>query len=84
MKSNYIILPLLCISMAATAQDHNHGHYNHVHPDDSTDVFFKHLQLNEVVVTGAVFAALSECSQITTVRIFAVGVAISTAEVRER
>ena len=52
MKSISIILPLLCISMAATAQDHNHGHYNHVHPDDSTDVFFKHLQLNEVVVTG--------------------------------
>jgi iron complex outermembrane receptor protein len=37
--------------MTATAQDH-HKHYNHVHPSDSTDVFYRHLKLNELVVTG--------------------------------
>ena len=33
------------------AQEHKH-HYNHEHPSDSTDVFFRHLKLNELVVTG--------------------------------
>ena len=37
--------------MAVAAQDHKH-HYNHEHPSDSTDVFFRHLKLNELVVTG--------------------------------
>lgn len=51
MKKTYFILSLLCISMSVTAQDH-HKHYGHVHPSDSTDVFFRHLKLNELVVTG--------------------------------
>ena len=38
--------------MAATAQEHHKHHYNHEHPDDSTDVFFRHLKLNELTVTG--------------------------------
>ena len=33
------------------AQEHHH-HYNHEHPSDSTDVFYRHLKLNDVVVTG--------------------------------
>lgn len=51
MKKTYFILSLLWICMTATAQDH-HKHYNHVHPSDSTDVFYRHLKLNELVVTG--------------------------------
>jgi len=43
MKKTIILLSLLGVCLAATAQDHN---------IDSTDVFFGHLQLNEIVVTG--------------------------------
>ena len=49
MKSTYIILPLLCICMAVAAQDDVKIHQ---HAEDSTDVFFRHLNLNEVTVTG--------------------------------
>ena len=42
MKPTRIILSLLLVSATATAQ----------HTTDSTDVFYKHLQLNEVTVTG--------------------------------
>ena len=54
MKRIFFILALLCIGMAVTAQEHhNHQHhYNHEHPQDSTDVFYRHLKLNELVVTG--------------------------------
>ena len=53
MKKIYLILSLLCLGMTVTAQDeHKHNHHNHVHPNDSTDVFYKHLKLNELVVTG--------------------------------
>ena len=51
MKKTIFILSLLCIGMTLTAQDH-HKHHSHVHPSDSTDVFFRHLKLNELVVTG--------------------------------
>lgn len=51
MKKIYFILSLLWICTAVTAQEHKH-HYNHEHPSDSTDVFFRHLKLNELVVTG--------------------------------
>ena len=51
MKKLFFILSLLWICTAATAQDHKH-HYNHEHPSDSTDVFYRHLKLNELVVTG--------------------------------
>ena len=51
MKKTYFILSLLWICMAVTAQEHKH-HYNHEHPSDSTDVFFRHLKLNELTVTG--------------------------------
>ncbi|MBQ8949132.1 MAG: TonB-dependent receptor [Prevotella sp.] len=51
MKTSYIILPLLCISMTVAAQE-THKHHHHEHPSDSTDVFFRHLKLNELVVTG--------------------------------
>ena len=53
MKKISFILLLLWISYAVAAQEHNH-HQNHEHPNDSTDVFFRHLKLNEVVVTGVV------------------------------
>ena len=43
MKKTIIVLSLLSVWMAATAQES--------HPD-STDVFFKHLELKEIVVTG--------------------------------
>lgn len=51
MKKLYFILSLLWICTAVAAQEHKH-HYNHEHPSDSTDVFFRHLKLNELVVTG--------------------------------
>ena len=47
MKTRYIILPLLCICTAMAAQNNRHNH-----GEDSTDVFFRHLNLNEVTVTG--------------------------------
>lgn len=43
MKKTIIVLSLLSVCVAATAQENI---------PDSTDVFYKHLQLNEVVVTG--------------------------------
>ena len=46
MKAKYIILPLLCLCAAVAAQE------NHHHAEDSTDVFFRHMQLNELTVTG--------------------------------
>ena len=51
MKKISFILSLLWICTAASAQEHKH-HYNHEHPSDSTDVFYRHLKLNDVVVTG--------------------------------
>ena len=52
MKKIYFILSLLWICMATAAQEHHKHHYNHEHPLDSTDVFYRHLKLNEMVVTG--------------------------------
>ncbi len=57
MKTIYTILSLLCICTAVAAQD-NHDkqlttdQIHHHHAEDSTDVFFRHLQLNELTVTG--------------------------------
>jgi iron complex outermembrane receptor protein len=48
MKTRHIILPLLCICTATAAQNNSEHH----HAEDSTDVFFNHLQLNELTVTG--------------------------------
>ena len=47
MKTRYIVLPLLLLSTAMAAQD-----IGHQHAEDTTDVFFRHLQLNELTVTG--------------------------------
>ena len=47
MKTKYIVLPLLCLSTAMAAQESKHHH-----SEDSTDVFYRHLQLNELTVTG--------------------------------
>ncbi len=52
MKTRYIILPLLCMSMTMAAQESHHHHGSHAHPNDTSDVFFRHLKLNELVVTG--------------------------------
>ena len=49
MKTKTIILLLLCICMAVAAQNPTNKHQ---HGEDSTDVFFRHLQLNELTVTG--------------------------------
>ena len=49
MKTIYFILPLLCICTAVAAQDSIKTHH---HTEDSTDVFYRHLNLNEVTVTG--------------------------------
>ena len=49
MKKHYIILPLLCLCTSMAAQNNIQSHHHH---EDSTDVFFRHLQLNELVVTG--------------------------------
>ena len=43
------ILPLLCICTAVAAQDSIKTHH---HAEDSTDIFFRHLNLNELTVTG--------------------------------
>ena len=51
MKKTNLILSLLWVCLAAGAQDH-HKHHSHEHPSDSTDVFYRHLKLNELVVTG--------------------------------
>ena len=49
----FFILSLLCIGTAVAAQDnHDHQHQHQHHAEDSTDVFFRHLNLNEVTVTG--------------------------------
>lgn len=34
------------------AQESHHHHGSHAHPNDTSDVFFRHLKLNELVVTG--------------------------------
>ena len=51
MKRHFIILPLLGVCLTMAAQDsivsHQHNHYT-----DTADVFFRHLKLNEVRVTG--------------------------------
>ena len=49
MKTIYFILPLLCICTAVAAQDSIKTHH---HAEDSTDVFYRHLNLNEITVTG--------------------------------
>ena len=48
MKKIYIILPLLGFTLMASAQVKD----NHQHQNDSTDVFYKHLKLNDLIVTG--------------------------------
>ncbi len=48
MKRHFIILPLLCFCATVTAQDS----IRHNHANDTTDVFFRHLKINEVKVTG--------------------------------
>ena len=49
MKKAYLILPLLCVCTAVAAQNNS---IKHQHAEDSTDIFFRHLNLNEVTVTG--------------------------------
>lgn len=44
----FVQLLLLCICTAVAAQDNSKHH----HAEDSTDIFFRHLQLNELTVTG--------------------------------
>lgn len=54
MKAKYIVLLLLCICTAVAAQDNSNKretiNNKHDHAEDSTDVFFRHLNLNEVTV----------------------------------
>jgi iron complex outermembrane receptor protein len=49
MKTKYIILSLLCVCTTMAAQDDVKIHQQEV---DTTDVFYRHLQLNELTVTG--------------------------------
>ena len=49
MKTRHIILPLLCVCTTVAAQDDIKVHR---HAEDSTDVFYRHLNLNELTVTG--------------------------------
>ena len=39
------------MSMTTAAQESHHHHGSHAHPNDTSDVFFRHLKLNELVVT---------------------------------
>ena len=51
MKTRYVMLSLLCSTITMTAQNHrmmNDGKQ----AEDSTDMFYRHLELNEVMVTG--------------------------------
>ena len=50
MKKHYIMLLLLCVCTTVAAQINTNQ--QHHHQEDSTDVFFRHLKLNELVVTG--------------------------------
>ena len=58
MKRLFIILPLLGICLTVAAQDDgehqssNTTDYQHNHANDTADVFFRHLKLNEITVTG--------------------------------
>lgn len=53
MKIMNIILPLLCVCSTMAAQEGGYTpRHNHVHEEDSTDVFFRHSSLSEVTVTG--------------------------------
>ena len=40
------------MSMTMAAQESHQHHGSHAHPNDTSDVFFRHLKLNELVVTG--------------------------------
>ena len=51
MKKHFIILPLLCVCTTMAAQDNITKHEDH-HQEDSTDIYFRHMKLNELVVTG--------------------------------
>lgn len=53
MTTRFIFLSLLCMSIGAAAQNHHHQTpTTPTHTEDSTDVFYQHLTLGEVVVTG--------------------------------
>ena len=52
MKQLAFILVMLCAAADIEAQEEHRHHYSHEHPQDSTDIFFRHLRLNELVVTG--------------------------------
>ena len=52
MKRHHIILLLLCLCTAVAAQDSIKTNHHHHHIEDTTDVFFRHMKLNELVVTG--------------------------------
>ena len=58
MKRLFLILPLLGISLTMAAQDDggyqssNMENPQHNHANDTADVFFRHLKLNEIIVTG--------------------------------
>ena len=51
MKRLLFILPLLGVGLTVVAQDSIVSH-QHNHANDTADVFFRHLKLNEVTVTG--------------------------------
>ncbi len=51
MKTIYVMLSLLCCSMTMTAQSHRMSN-DGKEAEDTTDVFYRHLELNEVMVTG--------------------------------
>ena len=51
MKKITIILPLLCVCTAIAAQDSISNRHHHL-VEDSTDVFYRHMKLNELTVTG--------------------------------
>ena len=52
MKKRYIILPLLCLCTAMAAQENKRAVSSAEERVDSTDIFFRHLDLNEIMVTG--------------------------------
>ena len=52
MKRNLFILPLLCVCTMVAGQQHTIRQHGDHHANDTTDVFYRHLKLNELTVTG--------------------------------
>ena len=51
-KTKIFLILLLCVCRTVAGQDNTSSQQHHHRSEDSTDVFFRHMKLNELVVTG--------------------------------